>query len=192
MSALRWMMPIHFVVAMSISGPTPSRSPNRIACTLPQAAPVYSGPGDDYYATQKLPESTECEVYEELRAGWLAIRPPAGSYSLVLRSALGDLEGDVATVTRDGTPSRVGSVLVDKFSSVHVRLDKGEEVQVIDVDTGDSSQWVTIAPPAGEFRWIREADVVLSPVPSHPKDRSEPLATPPDDRGDASTSAPPP
>lgn len=125
-------------------------------------APVFSGPGDDYYATQRLPANTECEVYEELRDGWLAIRPPAGSYSLVLRSALGSAEEDVAIVQRDGTPSRVGSVLVDKYSSVHVRLEKDEIVQLIDDGTQDNSQWATIAPPTGEFRFIRETDVVLT------------------------------
>jgi hypothetical protein len=126
-------------------------------------ASVYSGPGDDYYATQQLPAGTECEVYEELRDGWLAIRPPAGSFSLVLRSALGPMEGDVSQVVRGGTPARVGSVLVDKYSSVHVRLDEGEVVHVIDDGQRENTQWATIAPPAGEFRWVRERDVALSP-----------------------------
>lgn len=125
----------------------------------PNGAEVYSGPGDDYYATQQLPPGTECEVYQQLPDGWLAIRPPEGSHSMVLRSALGDIAGGVATVRRDRTPARVGSVLSDKFSSVHVRLDEGEVVMVLDDPTQTDSQWVTIAPPAGEFRWIREEDV---------------------------------
>lgn len=126
-------------------------------------AKVYSGPGDDYYATQQLAPGAKCEVYEELRDGWLAIRPPEGSYSLVLRSALEIHENDTACVTRNQTPSRVGSVLADNFSSVHVRLDEGELVQVIDYATTSSSQWVTIAPPPGEFRWIRLEDSTPTP-----------------------------
>lgn len=125
----------------------------------PQGAEVYSGPGDDYYATQQLPPGTECEVYQQLADGWLAVRPPEGSYSLVLRSALSDIEGGAATVRRDRTPARVGSVLSDNFSSVHVRLEAGEVVEVLDDATRADSQWVAIAPPAGEFRWIREVDV---------------------------------
>lgn len=127
-----------------------------------RGARVYSGPGSDYYATQELSAGTECQVYEELNDGWLAIRPPAGSYSLVLRSALDTSDGKVAKVARGGTPSRIGSVLVDKFGSVHVRLDEGELVQLTEDGSRDGSQWATIAPPAGEFRWIRADDVVRS------------------------------
>ncbi|WP_425400476.1 hypothetical protein [Aeoliella sp.] len=125
----------------------------------PTGAKVFSGPGDDYYATQRLPEGTECQVYEELRDGWLAIRPPEGSYSLVLASALGEEKDGVAEVRRDSTPSRIGSVINDSYSSVHVRLERGELVQVLDKAASRDTQWATIAPPAGEFRWVRKVDV---------------------------------
>lgn len=130
----------------------------------PTGAKVYSGPGTDYYGTQQLPEGTECQVYEELRDGWLAVRPPEGSYSLVLRSALGPVEGGAAEITRDQTPSRIGSVVSDQFDSVHVRLEAGEVVTVLDRQGSSNSQWVTIAPPAGEFRYIRATDVTHAPA----------------------------
>lgn len=159
--ALSLCLPILTIAASSWADPV--AEPYRVYTAGPRTK-VFSGPGSDHYATQELSAGTECEVYEELGDGWLAIRPPQGSYSLVLRAALGDTEGDVAQVARDNTPARVGSVLSDKYSSVHVRLEKGELVQVIDDGMAANSPWVTIAPPAGEFRWIRESDVVLSPT----------------------------
>ncbi|WP_442482168.1 hypothetical protein [Aeoliella sp. SH292] len=130
----------------------------------PTGAKVYSGPGTDYYGTQQLPEGTECQVYEELRDGWLAVRPPEGSYSLVLRSALGEVEEGLAEVIRDQTPSRIGSVVSDQFGSVHIRLEAGEVVTVLDRQGSTNSQWVTIAPPAGEFRYVRATDVTHAPA----------------------------
>jgi hypothetical protein len=130
----------------------------------PTGAKVYSGPGTDYYGTQQLPEGTECQVYEELRDGWLAVRPPEGSYSLVLRSALGEVEDGLAEVIRDQTPSRIGSVVSDQFGSVHIRLEAGEVVTVLDRQGSSNSQWVTIAPPAGEFRYVRATDVTHAPA----------------------------
>ena len=49
-----------------------------------------------------------------------------------------------------------------KFSSAHdvhqVRLDKGEQVEILDVkqvgEGADAQTWCEIAPPSGEFRWV--------------------------------------
>lgn len=164
MSDVRRMFVFTLVLAASAAVSTAEPLPEPYTLWIgAQGAQVYSGPGNDYYATQQLSPGSKCEVYEELRDGWLAIRPPEGSYSLVLRSALEMQQNDTARITRDRTPSRVGSVLADNYSSVHVRLDQDEIVQVIDFTSTSSSQWVAIAPPPGEFRWIRLKDTAPTP-----------------------------
>ena len=54
-----------------------------IMWTASESTPVMSGPADSYYPVLKLPRGTQLEVHEKLDSGWLAIRPPEGSFSLV-------------------------------------------------------------------------------------------------------------
>ena len=44
---------------------------------------VRSGPGDNYYPTDKLKAGDEVEVYRHDPGGWLAIRPVPGSFCWV-------------------------------------------------------------------------------------------------------------
>src|SRR6476619_2840895 len=53
------------------------------ARVIAAGAPVHSGPGENYYPTDTLSEGDTIEVYREKPGGWLAIRPPMGSYSWV-------------------------------------------------------------------------------------------------------------
>src|SRR5690242_1919599 len=46
-------------------------------------AEVVAGPGQRFYATQYLDRGTKLEIYREETSGWLAIRPPEGSFSWV-------------------------------------------------------------------------------------------------------------
>ena len=48
---------------------------------------VRSGPGENYYPTDKLKAGQEVEVYRHDPGGWYAIRPPKGSFSWVARPA---------------------------------------------------------------------------------------------------------
>ena len=42
---------------------------------------VVAGPGHRFYATDRLSRGTKVEIYREEASGWLAIRPPDGSFS---------------------------------------------------------------------------------------------------------------
>jgi SH3-like domain-containing protein len=42
---------------------------------------VYAGPREDYYPTSFLSRGESVTVYEQTEDGWLAIRPPKGSFS---------------------------------------------------------------------------------------------------------------
>ncbi|REK08979.1 MAG: SH3 domain-containing protein [Planctomycetota bacterium] len=114
---------------------------------------VRSGPARDYYPTDKLDRGAKIEVYRHDPGGWLAIRPPEGSYSWVSRRHL-DLEAeDLATVNTDRVVARVGSTFSDVRDVIQVRLDRDERVALLERPAEDSP-WCKIAPPSGEFRWI--------------------------------------
>jgi hypothetical protein len=140
---------------------------------------VASGPGRRFYTTGKLPRGAEVEVYREDDAGWLAIRPPAGSFSWVPAEhveMLDDGMGKVATATE----SWIGTTVEDvKEHKSQVALKVGELVEILDrkaVKTADGEEaWYKIAPPAGEFRYIHSRDVSREP----PADDDEDVAAEP-------------
>ena len=121
---------------------------------------VRSGPGDNYYPTDKLKTGDAVEVYRHDPGGWYAIRPVAGSFSWVSGRYLQLGKDHLATVTEDHVAARVGSRFSDIRNVIQVRLHRGELVEVLDAQhTGQaastpSNAWYKIAPPAGEFRWV--------------------------------------
>ncbi|TWT77063.1 hypothetical protein Pla123a_24930 [Posidoniimonas polymericola] len=123
------------------------------------AAVVYAGPGPHYYDTAELPSGASVQVFEETPGGFCAIRPPEGSFSWAPASSLRLLDDGTAEVTRAETPARVGSLLHDRRDAVHVRLDRGERVRVLARQAIEGVDWVQIAPPSGEFRWVRREDL---------------------------------
>ena len=135
-----------------------ARAPCRIAClycrrqtgTAPRPAPrrnqtfpykayvtaddvyVRSGPGENYYPTDKLKAGAEVEVYRHDPGGWFAIRPPKDSFSWVSSRHL-QLDGNnLATVTDERVAARVGSRMSDARDVIQVRLHKGEVVEVLE------------------------------------------------------------
>ncbi len=126
---------------------------------------VRSGPGRDYYPTTKLAKGKPVEVYRHDPGGWLAIRPPAGSYAWVSARHLDPLEGDLATVNSDRVVARVGSEFSDVRDVIQVRLERGEQVLLLEPPVHDSP-WCKIEPPAGEFRWIFAQYIDRAPPPA--------------------------
>jgi len=120
---------------------------------------VRSGPGEDYYPTDKLKIGQEVEVYRHDPGGWYAIRPPEKSYSWVSSRYLDSTKRGVVHVTGEGVAARVGSRFSDIRDVIQVRLNKGEPVEILESRSnsdspGEKGVWCKIAPPAGEFRWI--------------------------------------
>lgn len=118
-------------------------------------AQVRSGPGENYYPTDVLAAGELVEVYREEQGGWLAIRPPRESFSWVFGRHVKLLEGGLAEIDKANVDSRIGSRFSGKRNAVQVRLRKGEIVEVLGEETEGAEKWYKIAPPAGEFRWIR-------------------------------------
>jgi hypothetical protein len=120
---------------------------------------VRSGPGQNYYPTDKLAKGQEVEVYRHDPGGWCAIRPVEGSFSWISSQHAKIEEGNLAVMTDNNVSARVGSKFSDIRDSVQIRLHKGEVVEVLDTKkigsgTSPSQTWYKIAPPAGEFRWV--------------------------------------
>jgi Bacterial SH3 domain len=114
---------------------------------------VRSGPGRDYYPTAKLNKGQAVEVYRHDPGGWLAIRPPRGSFSWVSSRHLDLQEDELAVANTQRVVARVGSEFSDVRDVIQVRLEKDEPVELLEPPSPDSP-WCKIAPPSGEFRWI--------------------------------------
>ncbi|MCH8922456.1 MAG: SH3 domain-containing protein [Planctomycetes bacterium] len=116
---------------------------------------VRSGPGKNYYPTDKLQQGTPLEIWRHDPGGWFAVRPPEGSYSWVRAKYLRptDQQG-VFVVAADRVIARVGSKLSDQRDVIQIRLERGEEVEVLKTVGTGSRAWCKVAPPAGEFRWV--------------------------------------
>jgi SH3-like domain-containing protein len=117
---------------------------------------VRSGPGQNYYATDKLKRGQQVEVYRHDPGGWCAIRPIEGSFTWVSGRFLKPTKHHLAVVTDEGVAARVGSRFGDTRDVIQVRLRKGEVVEVLETPTneGRGIPWYKIAPPSGEFRWV--------------------------------------
>jgi SH3-like domain-containing protein len=118
---------------------------------------VRSGPGQNYYPTEKLRRGQSVEVYRHDPGGWCAIRPVEGSYSWVSGRFIKPIDDHVGVIVEDGVSSRVGSHFSDNRDVIQVRLQNGEEVAILESPQQNSrgrDSWYKIAPPSGEFRWV--------------------------------------
>ena len=126
-----------------------------------------SGPGQNYYPTDKLARASAVEVYRHDPGGWYAIRPPQNSFSWVAGQYLQVDQQGVGRVLADKVAARVGTSLGDHRAVIQVQLDRGEEVQVLEAKvfgSGAGAQtWYRIAPPSGEFRWVFGSFVTPEP-----------------------------
>ena len=135
---------------------------------------VRCGPGASFYVTSRLAEGEEIEVWQSQDDGWLAIRPPESSFSLVpARDVRRIPHSEMATVTGKDTVAWVGTSLGNRGDyKWQVRLKEGETIEVIgDAQLAlhkdkETELLVRIAPPAGEFRWVRLRDTTEGQEPA--------------------------
>lgn len=128
---------------------------------------VRSGPGSQFYATGHVAAGDDIEVYQRQGGGWLAIRPPEGSFNWIEANKLrmtGD--PDLAKIVGNNVVAWVGSELgAVEDHKWQVKLDPGESVQLMarqsmSIFNGDEPRdFYQIAPPAGDFRWVHERDI---------------------------------
>lgn len=141
------------------------------------SAVVRCGPAEEYYATDKLDKGAQVDVYLETANGWSGIRPSNRSHNWIPSDAVYILPGGKsAEVIVDTTPAWVGSDLekIEHFLW-QTELVKTQQVLIIGEayqGTGENRKlWLRIAPPQGEFRWVRTnqlSDVAprTTPIPT--------------------------
>lgn len=137
---------------------------------------VRSGPGEAWYETQKLPQSTPVTVVG-IKGDWLKIAPPPGSYCLVTKLYI-DRQGDgtVGRVTRSDINVRAGSTLTAVKTTVLAQLNIGDEVKIL----GEQDEYYKIAPPPGTYFYIHKdfVDPVKAVAMNTAPDAGEGDATP--------------
>ncbi|MGA3067236.1 MAG: hypothetical protein ABSF29_10360 [Tepidisphaeraceae bacterium] len=111
---------------------------------------VRSGPGEGYYATQKLEKGATVTVVG-IKFDWLKIVPPEGSFSYV-GSVFVDRSGDgsVGRVNRNDVNVRCGSLLNEMKTTVQTHLNAGDEVQII----GKDDEYLKIKPPQDSYLYV--------------------------------------
>jgi hypothetical protein len=133
-------------------------------------ASVRCGPGSQFYSTMTLELGDAVDVYVETADGWSGIRPPDGSHNWIPANAVYLLPGGKsAEVSVAKTPAFIGSdsQQIDAllFQTELVASQKvsilGEAIQE---QKDKPSLWFRIAPPPGEFRWVRSSQLGTDPV----------------------------
>ena len=122
---------------------------------------IRSGPGAQFYATDRGRKGDVVEVYKHTYDGWCAIRPPVGSFSFVSASLVQMYKGNLGRIIGDKTPCYVGSRLSPDKSYTQVMLSAGKIVEVLATQPVNAAGFYQISPPSGEFRWIHGSQ--LSP-----------------------------
>lgn len=132
------------------------------------AAVVRSAPSDSAYSTGSVVRDRYVEAYFRDANGWCAIRPPQGSFSWINAKFVrreSDSIGRIVAASGKAVPARVGGATVEESAIVQVGLKNGRSVKILgETRLPDGSTWLKIAPPAGEFRWLRSSDLLADPA----------------------------
>jgi hypothetical protein len=138
--------------------------------TLPEVE-VRSGPSvnDVYYPTSVLKRGDPVQVIinkRDVPPGWLAIKPPPGSFSWVNAQHVTQLNSFTGTIHTTDAPVLVGSRLTGKPPSVKsAQLERGSQVVILDkpLVASDGSRWLPIEPFHTEVRFIPENAIGPNP-----------------------------
>jgi hypothetical protein len=131
--------------------------------TRPQVE-VRSGPSPSplYYSTTVLKTGDTVQVVtnkKDVPAGWLAIKPPAGSFSWVSAKHVTLQNANVGIVHETDTPVLVGSRMDNRPPNVKSTvLGSGSLVAILDkpLVASDGTRWLPIEPYQTEVRYIPE------------------------------------
>lgn len=154
-------------VALLLIGAAPARAETFpwVGLVIEDNVEARCGPSTQHYPTGLLARGTRVEVHRA-ENGWLAIRPPEGSFSWIAVRHLRDPNVAVAEVATRHAVAWIGSTLAAPTElRWQVRLDRGEAVEVLGqqrmtphADAAEEPH-AMIAPPSGEFRWVHRRAV---------------------------------
>jgi hypothetical protein len=169
-ASLLGVLTLMFVLAGSIRA---ADGPPDVRTVISPQAQVWCGPStsDGLYPTNLLRQGDRVQVIEELPSGWLAVRPPAGSFSWINTRFLQHIAAKYTNyvVAYEGYPVPVligSSLKTDRPSKIGVKLPRGAQVRGIGhTRTDNEGTWLPIEPPDGEVRYIRTEDVANPRTP---------------------------
>lgn len=156
---------------------------------VPQSR-LWCGPSnaEGLYPTNQLRQGESVQVVEELPSGWLAVRPPTGSFSWINKRYLQQVspryKNYVVAFEGHPVPVLIGSILkAERPTKIGVKLPRGAQVRVISdrVITDEEGTWLPIEPPEGEVRYIRREDVTQPARKNTAGDAKSTAAVPPAD-----------
>jgi hypothetical protein len=166
--SIRWMEIARAAMLLLAVGVCRPAAAEPFDAVVAQPTEARSGPGMRYYAVSSLAVGDRLEAYAE-RDGFVAVRPPRGSQSLIGTDDVREIASGEGEVLRDDTPVRLSGV-GGECNAVQVRLDRGDRVRLVARDTTpDGNQWWSIEPPAGEFRWVPREAVERTTVAVRPQ-----------------------
>jgi hypothetical protein len=165
MRAARWLGGMAWVFAAALPGQAQT-SPNVRVITAGEVL-VRSGPSDKFYPTMKLHQGDKVEVVVPQRAegqqpGWVAIKPPRGSYSWINQRFVEIMVPGTGKVVADApVPVLVGSSETnERPTRESAKAARGSQVIILDKPNyTDSGVWLPIVPQPGEVRYIPEGAV---------------------------------
>lgn len=170
--------------------------PPDVRTVVAARAQVWCGPStsDGLYPTNELHQGDRVQVMQELGSGWLAIRPPAGSFSWIndrfVQQKFPNYPATYVVTHNDHpAPVLVGSwVKSERPTKIGVTLERGAQVRLAGgrFMTDSEGTWLPIESPEGELRYIRKEDVSQSiPAVAAASVRKTPVEPPPPPNGDA-------
>jgi hypothetical protein len=164
-------------LALALAWPARGEDGPARAFVQTDGAQVRCQPGDQpaVYLTHLLRRGDPVQVVEKLDGGWLKIEPPDGSFSWINTRFLHQEKGPQPIWTVSVLPGASAPVLVGSpFKEGHpdvmgTRVARGAQVIAVGEPRAENDGlWLPIQPPAGEYRYVRQADVAATPPASAP------------------------
>lgn len=128
---------------------------------------VRSGPGPNFYPTDKMKKGDKVTVIRHDLGGWCMITPPPGSFSWIRAEHVQRTGDTTGVLIANKVVVHVGSALsIDEFTTIQGSLSKGNAVQILGeksfaFDDGPKKMY-KISPIQREWRWIHRRGIVAA------------------------------
>lgn len=150
-----------------------AQSSGRMATVAAPNTEVRSGPSLDpkIYPTNILQYGQPVEVLDQ-KEDWVAIKPPAGSFSWINRAKVDPLGNQAVNFVVSGpagtkAPTLIGSAVngSQRPTVEGVSIPRGTQVRATGAPLKDGDgDWLPIEPPEGEKRWVKRASLAGLPA----------------------------
>jgi hypothetical protein len=163
------------VLSLLTSSANAVEAPPDVRTVIVPQAQVWCGPSmnDGLYPTNVLRRGDRVQVESKLDSGWLAIRPPAGSFSWINNRHVKPVVpkySNYVVIAENYVPVWIGSSLKrERPTKISLKLSQGAQVRVIGrAMTDEEGTWLPIEPPPSEVRYIRK-ELVSKPAAAPPR-----------------------